>query len=143
MDRTEFEALRDLPGKRIEGEIRLIRSKQTSPHLTAEVAIENSAGQELRMNMRYNPETGGSTLNVSVVGVGPICRLDVDAHDHPPAGRQHKHALQRETCSNPGQNLRHGVAARPDLAGASFRRVFEEFCRIAGITHVGTLVDPE
>jgi hypothetical protein len=141
VDRNEFETLRDLPGKQIDGDIRFSQQRQTSPFYTADVPLANSAGQELRVHMRCNPETGSKTINITAVGVGPICRLDVGGPEHPGAGREHKHALKTARC--PEQNLHRDVTPRPELTGSSFRHVFEDFCQRAGITHMGTLYPPD
>lgn len=142
MDRPTFERLRDLPDKAIHGEIRLVARRQTSPALVADnIAIENSAGVDLRLNVSYNPEVGSKTFNVIEVGNGPICRLDVDGTVHAPAGRSHKHSLQTDRC--PASNLPNGVVARPDLAGQSPAEVFAAFREMAGIAFDGTFVVPE
>jgi hypothetical protein len=142
MLRTEFEALRDLPGKMIESDIRFVRSKATSPFVIAEnIRIVNDHGLDARLSIRYNPQVGSKTFNVHVPGLGPICRLDVDGPPHRPAGRSHKHALQSERC--PDRNLPDGVADRSELAGKSVRELFAEFCRMAQITHRGTLEAPD
>ncbi|MEI8254127.1 MAG: hypothetical protein WCJ30_00475 [Deltaproteobacteria bacterium] len=135
MNRNEFEALRNLPDKLIKGDIRFGKSKQTSPSVIAEMTIETSGGQDLKMQLRYNGDTASKTINVTAVGIGPICRLDVDGTEHPPAGRNHKHSVQTERC--PDRNLPDNVTPRADLAGMSFRHVFGDFCLKAGITHEG------
>lgn len=140
MDRTEFERLRDLPNKVIRGDIRFVTRDATRPLLIAEVDLENDEGAPLKLNLRYNPRDGAKTINVHVPGVGAICRLDVDGHNHPPAGRQHKHAVQNHRC--PDKNLPHAVG-RPDLAGRSMRECFDEFCRIATISHHGQFFAPD
>lgn len=140
MDRTEFEALRDLKDKRIAGNITFTQKDQTRPFIIAEVSIENASGYDLRMMIRYNPEVGSKTFAVHVVGVGPICRLDVDGHNHPPAGREHKHSLHRER--DPEKNLPSAVA-RPELKGKSVRFCFEEFCSAALISHDGHFFPPD
>jgi len=71
MDRALFEAVRDVPGKVIRGDIRLVGRRQTQPALVAEnIVIENSSGVRLRLNINYNPEVGSKTFNVTVAGVG-------------------------------------------------------------------------
>lgn len=141
MDRLTFEALRDLPGKVIRGDVRLSRRQALAPLLTAEgLRIENSAGVELVMNIQFNPAVGSKTVNVHVPGVGPICRLDVDGPAHRPAGRTHKHSLQTVQC--PDSNLPTGVIDRPDLAGQSLVQVFEAFCAMAKIHHDGQFEAP-
>lgn len=141
MNRTEFEAIRDLTGKVIRRDIRCVQSSFLAPVLEADkILIENSAGIDLRMNLSFNPQTGKKTVNVYVPGQGPICRLDVDGPKHGATGRSHKHSLQTEHC--PERNLPDGVIARPDLAGSAMRDVFDEFCRIAGIAFQGTFTCP-
>ena len=82
---------------------------------------------------------GSKTFNVVFIGLGPICRLDVDGTAHRPAGRSHKHALATPRC--PDQNLRQ-VTDRPDLSGSSLRAVFEAFCAMAQIEHLGAFEEP-
>lgn len=142
MDRTTFEALRDLPGKVISGDIRFARRAVLAPLLVAEgIRIDNTDGVELVLTVSYNERVGSKTINVHVPGLGPICRLDVDGPAHRPAGRSHKHSLQKERC--PDRNLPDGVIDRPDLAGSTLRQVFTEFCRIADIKHLGQLDTPD
>ncbi len=142
MNRAEFEAIRDVPDKRIVGDIRFSRPSALSPALAVQnVIIENSQGVELRLNITYNPEVGSKTFNVHVPGLGPICRLDVDGTNHRDAGRSHKHALQGERC--PDRNLPDDVNGRPDLAGKGLRELFEVFCEMADITHEGDFAAPD
>ena len=99
VDRKDFEALRDIPGKVIKTDIRLVPRRQTQPAMVADnIEIENSSGTVLKLNISYNPEVGSKTFNVTAVGIGPICRIDVDGTAHWPAGRSHKHSLQTERC---------------------------------------------
>jgi hypothetical protein len=141
MNRTEFEALRDMTGKRVIGDIRLAQSRATHPLMVAEnIRIENADGVDLRMSVTHNPEIGSTTVNVHVPGTGPVCRLDIDGPAHRPAGRCHKHSLQSERC--PSRNLPDDVADRGDLSGKSAREVFEAFCAMARIVHEGTFVEP-
>lgn len=142
MDRTTFEALRDIPEKAISVDIRFVRRQALAPVLVAEaIRIENSSGVELLLSITFNPIVGSKTVNVHSPGLGPICRLDVDGPPHRPAGRSHKHSLQGERC--PDRNLPDGVIDRPDLTGSSIREVFAEFCRISSITHTGQFEAPD
>lgn len=142
MDRTTFEALRDMAGKTISADIRFARRQALAPALFAEgIPIENTGGVDLLLSITFNPVVGSKTFNVHAPGMGPICRLDVDGPPHRPAGRSHKHSLQGERC--PDRNLPDGVTDRPDLAGKSVREVFDEFCRIAGISHTGQFESPD
>ena len=141
MDRKTFEALRDVPGKLIRGDIRFVASRTIRPLLVAEdVRIQNQFGVDLRLTIKHNPEVGSSTFNVHVPGVGPICRLDVDGPPHPPLGRSHKHAVQTEDC--PRRNLPDGVLDRPDLSGKSVPDLFAAFCEMAFIDHHGAFFAP-
>lgn len=132
MNRTEFETLRDLPGKRIVGDIRFSRRRTTQPNLLAEdIRIENSAGEDLRMIIGHNPEVGSTTINVYIPGTGPICRLDVNGPKHRPAGRSHKHSVQSERC--PDRNLPDGVLDRSELSDSKIAEIFTTFCSQAKI----------
>jgi hypothetical protein len=142
MDRAEFEKLRDLPGKSIEGDIALSPPMAGAAYLESEkIPILNSEDVPAFVVVRWNPQTDSKTVNVAVRGVGPICRLDVDGRIHEPAGRHHKHSLRSAAC--PEENLKRDLQRRDDLAGATIQQVFAEFCRIAGVEHVGTLKVPE
>lgn len=141
MERDEFEALRDLPGKRITVDVRFSAPRNASPLYVAEgIAIENDANVELRLNVNFNPLAGSKTFNVVLLGVGPICRLDVDGPAHAPAGRSHKHALQTTRCSD--RNLPDGVVDRPELAGLPLEEAFAIFCKQAHITFTGRIAWP-
>jgi hypothetical protein len=142
VDRTEFEAIRNVPEKLIRGDIRFSRSKNASPLLVADgIRIENSSGAALFLNISYNPLVGSKTLNIVQSGVGPICRLDVDGPAHRPAGRSHKHSVQTERC--PDRNLPDGVMDRPDLSGQTMRQLFDHFCQLANIRYEGVFEDPD
>jgi len=142
MNRAEFEAIRDIAGKTIESDIRLVGRRATSPALVADnIRIDNDHGVELRLNITVNPEIGSKTFNVHVPGMGPICRLDVDGPAHRPAGRSHKHSLQSDRC--PDRNLPDQVQDRPDLRGKGVRELFDVFCQMAHISHLGELILPK
>lgn len=141
MERTEFERLRDLPGKRIIGDIRLAQRSNISAAWEAkDILIANTDGVDARLTVQVVSETGAKTLNVKVTGIGPICRLEVDSRPHKPAGRSHKHALRASTC--PRENLKRDVIDRSDLNGRSLQEVFDVFCRMAHIGHEGALIVP-
>jgi hypothetical protein len=138
MDRHDFETLRDLPDKVIDGDIKLAPKNATLPLLTASrIPINNSLGIGLWMNINFNSETNAKGINVTLVGEGPICRLDVDGSRHGAAGRSHKHSLQDEHSIS--RCLRDGVVGRDDLSGKTIQEVFQDFCDAANITHNGTL----
>ena len=141
MERSKFERLRDLPDKRIIGDIRLVQRSDISAAWEArDIPIVNAEGMDARLTMRLVAETGAKTLNVKITGIGPICRLDVDGRPHRPAGRSHKHALRAAAC--PRENLKRDVTDRSDLNGRSLQEVFEAFCRMAHIDHEGALIVP-
>jgi hypothetical protein len=142
MNRADFEQLRNIPGKIIAGDIRLMAKRPTHPLLIADdIEIENALGVETRMIVQYNPEVGSKTINVVVANVGPVCRLDVDGPAHEPCGRSHKHSLQTERC--PDRNLPEGVRDLPQLLGSSLQDVFNWFCAEAQITHQGQIIVQE
>lgn len=142
MERSEFEHLRDLPGKVVAGEIRFKKSKNTAPALRAEdVVIKNTAGVELLLDISWNPVRGSKSFNVTAVGTGPICRLDVDGPPHRPAGSSHKHSLRTPQC--PGENLPLQVSDVPEHGGKSMRALFDVFCSMAKISFSGTFEEPD
>lgn len=137
MNRGEFEALRDIPNKFIDGNIRLLQKATTRPARVADgIQIHNPREVPLRMNISFNPQSNAKTINVIAMGVGPICRLDVDGPRHRPVGRSHKHSLQTPRC--PDRGLPEGVVDRSDLTGMPIHSLFELFCRLACIEHRGT-----
>lgn len=141
MDRSEFESLRDLPDKVIEEDIRFSKKKNLSPLLTAEdIRITNRLGYDIRLTIKFNPETGSRNFNVHLSGVGPICRLDVDDQAHRPAGRSHKHSLKLPTC--PHNNLPFAEDRAGD-SGRGLEDLFRRFCLMANIQHRGQLFGPD
>ncbi|MGB4057419.1 MAG: hypothetical protein WBK77_04985 [Alphaproteobacteria bacterium] len=142
MDRDEFEKLRDLPGKTINGDILLQSSKESSPLLSTTVSIMNNAGIEAKLRIELNEMTESKTLNVWIPGIGAICRLEVDAKPHKPYGRSHKHSLELEDCPLPHINLSRNIIDRSDLTGKSIKEVFIDFCQKANIEHLGDFKEP-
>lgn len=141
MDRSEFECLRDLPGKRIVGDIHLLQRNDISAAWEAkDIPITNAKGIDARLTVQMVSETGAKTLNVKIAGLGPICRLEVDSRPHRPAGRSHKHSLRTADC--PRENLKRDVVDRSDLGGRSLQEVLNAFCQMAHIEHVGALIMP-
>ena len=143
MTREEFEALRSLPNKRIQRDIKFSRKQGTSPAFTADdIPIENSLGLDARLYLGYNPENGYKKINVAVKSAGgAICRLEVDGPTHPGVGRDHKHSLLRETC--PARGMQADVVARPELAGKGPEEVFRIFCEDAKIEFDKAFVLPQ
>ena len=141
MERNEFEALRDLPGKVIRQDIRLSRRAPLKPAMSAEgIRIESEASVELLLSITHNPEIGGKTFNVHVRGGKAICRLDVDGTPHRPCGRSHKHSLQSSRCLE--RNLPHAEDL-PDLSGSTLTEAFQAFCAMAHVTHEGDFHVPD
>lgn len=139
MERVEFEALRDLPGKVIRGDVRLAPLQRDGLHLASQdVRIEAESAVPLRLTVIYLPLVASLRINVDVPGVGPICRLEVNSTDHPGAGRSHKHALDSATC--PRNNLKRNVTPRPALEGQTMLAVWQRFCQDASIEHDGRLL---
>lgn len=138
MDRETFERLRAASDKLIDEDIVLRRRRDTAPVLVSDpVPILRHGMIVGTLHVRYNPETDAKTINVSVEGVGPVCRLDVDDRPHGSCGRSHKHELGVETCS--AENLKRYVFDRPDLNGRTPEEVFKDFCEMANISSRGVL----
>ncbi len=98
------------------------------------IRIESSLGVDLILSISYNTETECKNLNVHVLGVGPICRLDVDDQPHGDVSGSHKHELETDSC--PDENLKRGVIDRSDLGGKSVQELLGELCRIGGISNL-------
>ena len=73
MERSDFEHLRDLPGKTIAGDISLQKTKDSSPLYCATVSINTTTDVEARLRIEWNEQTDAKTLNVWIPGNGPIC----------------------------------------------------------------------
>ena len=136
MNRAEFEALRDLPDKKIEQNIGFSnRVDHSHIYVADNIAINNSLGHEVKLTIQYNREVGTKTFNVTLRGVGPICRLCVDGPAHKPAGRSHKHSLQTDSC--PRKKLPDDVDNKPEFSGQSLNLLFNKFCAMAKIEFAG------
>jgi hypothetical protein len=95
--RREFEALRDLPDKLIEGDIQFSAPGECSPVLIFEnIRVQNSLGYDLRVNGKFNPLLPSVTINFRILDVGPICRIEVNSTLHG-GSRTHKHSGWRKT----------------------------------------------
>jgi hypothetical protein len=139
VDRQEWERLRDLQGKTINGDIKLESNSKTSPLFVAKVPIANAHEIDLVLNVTYRSYDNGVTFNFSAEK-RPICRLDVRGTNHKDQGRTHKHELTTEADSNPRRNL--PVAyARPEFETLSAKDAWKKLCEIAKIDHKGTF-DP-
>jgi hypothetical protein len=143
MNRTEFERLRDLPGKTITVDIEFSEKRESSPNLTFEqVPIKNALGLDIILNGTFKPHIPSVTFNFHQKGVGPICRLDVNGTAHGLAGRTHKHDLQDESDQKPSKNLPYAIP-RTDLANYSVRQLWDMLCQDANITHDGVFKSPD
>ena len=90
MNQLEFQALRNLHGKRISGDILFIRTTSSGPNLVFEnVVVENTEDLEVVLNGTYSPNLPSLTFNFVLRGLGPICRLDVNGTIHKSVGRTH------------------------------------------------------
>jgi hypothetical protein len=140
MNRHEFERLRDLPDKRIISDIIFTPSKQVSTTLTFDrVQVLNALDEEILLNGRYKPDIPSLAFNFVIPGVGPICRLEVNATIHKAAGRTHKHGVMKESC--PRLNLPFADARLEfDLNTQSPQEIWIIFCRQANITHLGAFI---
>ncbi len=141
MNRSEFENLRELPGKKIVSDIKFIEQKDSSPNLTFEnIKIYNSLDLDIVLNGTFKPEIPSFTLNFVIRGIGPICRLDVNGTVHKDVGRTHKHDLMKE--SDPRNNLPHAIS-RPELSQKSVKEIWSILCRQAHIIHEGNFYFPD
>lgn len=135
MNRHVFEQLRASKEKSIKSVIKLkVTPRSSSTYEARNILIDNPSGYTAFMTIRYNKDTEAKTINVSIDGIGPICRLDVDAQEHRPVGRNHKHDLKTSGC--PNKNIPHAVA-RTGLSGKTIEEIFEIFCGEALIDHCG------
>ena len=142
MTQEEFVAFRDNPGKTIRSDIRLLQREEHRPILRMDgVRIENHLVPLARLDIQYNPKRGSTTFNISVAGIGPICRLDVNGRVHRSSGRTHKQFLLTPDC--PSAGLQEGHEPRPELESLSFTDLFQTFCELANISHAGRLFPPD
>lgn len=142
MNRTQFEQLRDLPEKVIEGDIVFLPSKNISTIFESErIEVENALGIALVLNCTYIPDISRLKFNFHVQGVGAICRIEVNGVVHGDAGRTHKHHLVKETC--PRKNLPE-ADARPDLDALAHspKAIWDKVCEQANIVHLGEFKEP-
>jgi hypothetical protein len=146
MTRDEFEQLRDLPSKTIQGDIEFIPTASNPDVLRFEERISNSLGLEVIVNGNYRKMIPSLTFNFRVTGIGAICRFDINSTLHPDANtmipvRTHKHSLQADTC--PKDNLPHAVERTDlDLTLDDYivERLWRQVCKEARIKHKGALI---
>lgn len=137
MNKREFETLRKLEGKRIEGDVQLRPDPSGGRVMRAkDVIVHNEIGWPVAVDIHYDPRFPKLVVNFSVDGVGPICRVCVNGTAHKTVGRHHKHTLRAE--SDPSQNLPHAVT-RPDYSTLPLEQVWNLICREANIAHNGVL----
>ena len=143
MDRSEFEELRDLPDKVIQDDVIFRQPQDMKPNFTCgPLRIINSLKANLVLHCTYKPEIPSYTFNFTVVGTGPICRIDVNGTVHGRAGRTHKHSLTRASDATPNKNLPVAVS-RPDLELKSAPELWRIVCDEARIVHTGRFFNPE
>ena len=135
MNQKEFETLRDLPNKTIDGDIVLQLSKtHTTSKRAEDVEVTNSLGLTITLDVTEKPDIPSYSFNFSAAGVGPICRLDINGTKHGEAGRTHKHELHHDT--DPGRNLPNAHAL-PALENATLESAWRWLCSAAQINHTG------
>lgn len=146
MTPQEFAALRDLPNKKITGDVAFReRKKSNDPvryNTQSEAKIENSLGYRLVLVATYYPDEPALTFNVHMgSSKSTICRLDINARLHRKAGRTHKHEPKEE--ADIPANLPFAYA-RPDYEGMGEdpKAAWVKFCQEAKITHEGHLLLP-
>lgn len=143
MNRTEFEALRNLPDKIVAADI-VFAQKNSTTLVFQDVAVSNSLGIDLVLNGSFKPDIPAVKYNFCIKGVGPICRpicrIDVNGSIHGNEGRTHKHDLRSESC--PRNNLPH-AQQRPDFENLTAKQVWTKICLMANIQHTGRFEEPE
>lgn len=142
MNKNEFDALRNLPDKKIAEDIRFLSSKDNHHSLSfSKIPVLGASGWTVLLNGTYKPATGGMSFNFVIQEAGgPVCRVDVNGTIHKDVGRTHKHNLTHD--DDPRNNLPHAVA-RTDLQGKSAKEVWDDLCLRANIIHTGTFFAPE
>jgi hypothetical protein len=140
MLRFEFEQIRDLPGKRIEGDLMFAQKIGSRPcYVVGNVPVENAIGLDLVLDGIYTAPIKKLIFNFRVRGVGPICRVCVNGRFHDKVGRTHKHHLVGER--DPAVNLPN-AEGRPDLRKKTVLEIWNILCDQANIIHNGTVVIP-
>jgi len=143
MDRNEFEALRDLKGKRITDDVVFKECRGHANNLIfKKIIIHNSLGIPVELNGEYKPSHSAFSLTFIEKGKGPICRFDVNSNTHGNVGRTHKHSLTHPKDQMAKQNLPHATA-RIDLEGLSTSEIWAIMCEQANILHEGTFYAPD
>ena len=140
MTRTEFVELRKTQKTiSVDIEFRPDKHFEDTWLFAKDIPVENHLGYKVILDGEYNRITKAFGLNFTVVGVGPVCRTEVNGKIHKEAGRTHKHDLRTE--KDPKNNLPEAVY-RPDLENKKPREVWEIVCQQANIDHTGSFIDP-
>jgi hypothetical protein len=139
MNQQEFQTLRDMPGKKISGDILFLKTNSSGPNLVFDgVLVQNTEAFEIVLNGIFKPNIPSLTFNFVLRGVGPICRLDVNGTIHDFVGRTHKHELIRE--SDPRKNLPTAFKREDiDSANLNVKDVWTQLCAQAKIEHDGEI----
>jgi hypothetical protein len=140
MNRDEFQCLQRTQNKCINEDVDFHVSRGRDEMDFYDVRILTDAVDGIKLAGHYNCKVGSVTYNISVEGVGPICRYDVNRPIHRDAGRYHVHELTHP--EDPRRQLPHAIK-REDLIGLTARQVFEKLCLEWNVTHVGTFFEPE
>ncbi len=141
MTRAEYEHFLNTEDKRIEANVTFTQRPQHPSILASgSLKIDNPLRIDATLEIHYNPDADSKVFSIVVADVGPVCRLCVDNTPHRQLGRSHKHRLGTPEC--PKQNLRDHVEDRPDLAGRGVEELFQTFCELARIQHIGTFTAP-
>lgn len=98
MDRNEFDALRNLRGKAIDGDVKFRADSRGSQVMRVKrIEVQNAIGWPVSIDAHYDPRFPKFVLNFSIDGIGPICRVCVNGTEHKDVGRFHKHELREES----------------------------------------------
>ncbi|MDA1190121.1 MAG: hypothetical protein O3A46_00380 [Candidatus Poribacteria bacterium] len=140
MNRQEFVASRDLPGKVIRGDIRFEPEESDENVFRFRgIPVENALDWDVTVHGRFHAIRRSVTFVFVESKTGAICRLDVNSKVHRKVGQTHKHDLRYE--NDPSVNLPTAVA-RPDLHGKRVGEIWTILCEQAKITHEGRFIDP-
>jgi hypothetical protein len=136
MTEAEFKKLRDLPGKRITGDMEFKKAKREDVMLVFDkVVVANDMNLPIQVNGAYHPGVPFASFNFLESGFGPVCRLEINRDIHYDAGRTHKHeytdesGVKRAYCAERFIGLEHDVVA-----------AWKELCGLANIVHDGELI---
>jgi hypothetical protein len=139
LSQDEFEELIADPEKYIESNI--IWTQGRSPWLGFRVEITSPAGYPLVLKGSYNPIAAKLTYAIIHCQAGCIYRLDLGQEHRNPDGQRvgetHKHRWY-----DPFRDKQAYVP--PDITAPATepKKVWEEFCQEARITHNGTMAPP-